>query len=90
MFQPMQHTVLFSRRGLRLALTQAGYTDMEIGPATKTLTADYLAGQVDMYLPAAVKVYRAMSKAVPENLRSAPVNDNIGEPMAFARVPATG
>jgi 2-polyprenyl-3-methyl-5-hydroxy-6-metoxy-1,4-benzoquinol methylase len=90
MFQPMQHTVLFSRRGLRLALTQAGYTDVEIGPATKTLTADYLAGQVDMYLPAAVKAYRAASKAIPEKLRTAPVNVNIGELMAFARVPSTG
>ncbi|MGD0050322.1 MAG: class I SAM-dependent methyltransferase [Vulcanimicrobiaceae bacterium] len=87
MFQPMQHTVLFSRRGLRLALTQAGYIDVEIGPATKTLTADYLAGQVDMYLPAAVKAYRAASKALPAKLRTAPVNVNIGELMAFARVP---
>ena len=86
MFQPMQHTVLFSRRGLRLALTKAGYTDVEIGPATKTLTADYLAGQVQMYLPVAVKAYRAVSKALPEKLRTAPVNVNIGELMAFARV----
>jgi 2-polyprenyl-3-methyl-5-hydroxy-6-metoxy-1,4-benzoquinol methylase len=90
MFQPMQHMVLFSRRGLRLALTKAGYTDVEIGPATKTLTADYLAGQVDMYLPAAVKAYRAASKVIPQRLRAAPVNVNIGELMAFARVPATG
>jgi 2-polyprenyl-3-methyl-5-hydroxy-6-metoxy-1,4-benzoquinol methylase len=86
MFQPMQHTVLFSRRGLRLALTRAGYTDVEIGPATKTLTADYLAGQVDMYLPLAVKAYRAAAKALPEKLRTAPVNVNIGELMALARV----
>jgi SAM-dependent methyltransferase len=90
MFQPMQHTVLFSRRGLRLALTRAGYGDVEIGPATKTLTTDYLAGQVDMYLPLAVKAYRAVSKALPEKLRTAPVNLNIGELMAFARVPASG
>jgi 2-polyprenyl-3-methyl-5-hydroxy-6-metoxy-1,4-benzoquinol methylase len=86
MFQPMQHTVLFSRRGLRLALTRAGFRDIEIGPATKTLTADYLAGQVDMYLPLAVKLYRAAAKAIPEKVRSAPVNVNIGELMAFARV----
>jgi 2-polyprenyl-3-methyl-5-hydroxy-6-metoxy-1,4-benzoquinol methylase len=88
MFQPMQHTVLFSRRGLRLALSSAGYANVEIGPATKTLTADYLAGQIDMYLPAAVKAYRAASRAIPEKLRTAPVNVNIGELMAYARVPA--
>jgi 2-polyprenyl-3-methyl-5-hydroxy-6-metoxy-1,4-benzoquinol methylase len=90
MFQPMQHTVLFSRRGLRLALTRAGFSDIEIGPATKTLTADYLAGQVDMYLPLAVKLYRAAAKAIPEKVRSAPVNVNIGELMAFARVRDVG
>ena len=88
MFQPMQHTVLFSRRGLRLALTRAGFGEIEIGPATKTLTADYLAGQVDMYLPLAVKAYRAASKNLPEKLRTAPINVNIGELMAFARVSA--
>jgi SAM-dependent methyltransferase len=87
MFQPMQHTVLFSRRGLRLALAKAGYTAIEIGPATKTLTADYLAGQVAMYLPVAVRAYRAASSVVPEKLRTTPVNVNIGELMAFARVP---
>ncbi len=86
MFQPMQHTVLFSRRGLRLALTTAGFGDVEIGPATKTLSAEYLAGQVEMYVPLAVRAYRAVSKAVPENIRTAPLNVNIGELMAFARV----
>jgi hypothetical protein len=88
MFQPMQHTVLFSRRGLRLALSRSGYTDVTIGPATKTLTADYLAGQVAMYLPLAVRAYRAASAVVPRTVRTMPVNVNIGELMAFARVPA--
>jgi SAM-dependent methyltransferase len=85
MFQPMQHTVLFSRRGLRLALSEAGYTDVQIGPATKTLTADYLAGQVEMYLPLAVRAYRGAARVVPEKLRTTPVNVNIGELMAYAR-----
>lgn len=88
MFQPLQHTVLFSRRGLRLALANAGYADIEIGPATKTLTAEYLAGQVETYLPIAVRAYRAASRIVPERIRTFPVNVNIGEIMAFARVPA--
>ena len=87
MFQPMQHMVLFSPRGLRLALSAAGYRDIDIGPATKSLTADYLAGQVEMYLPAAVKAYRAASRALPESIRTRPVNVNIGEIMAFARLP---
>ena len=87
MFQPMQHTVLFSRRGLRLALSAAGFDVVSIGAAHKTLTADYLAGQVQMYLPAAVGAYRAASRAIPESLRTRPINLNIGELMAFARLP---
>jgi len=87
MYQPMQHTVLFSKRGLLLALVRAGYESIEIGPAHKTLTADYLAGQVEMYLPIAVKAYRLASRFIPNAMRSAPVSVNIGELMAFARVP---
>jgi SAM-dependent methyltransferase len=87
MFQPMQHTVLFSRRGLRLALSAAGFDVISIGAAHKTLTADYLAGQVQMYLPAVVGAYRGASRAIPENLRTRPINLNIGELMAFARLP---
>ena len=85
MFQPMQHTVLFSKRGLRLALTTAGYIDIEIGPATKTLTADYLAGQVEMYVPLAVRAYRGAARVIPEKLRAKPVNVGIGELMAYGR-----
>jgi len=87
MYQPMQHTVLFSDRGLRLALTKAGLGSIEIEPAYKTLNADYLAGQVEMYLPLAVKAYRVASRVVPRAVRELPLNVNIGELMAFARVP---
>ena len=87
MFQPMQHTVLFSRRGLRLALSAAGFEVASLGPAHKTLTADYLAGQVQMYLPAVVGAYRAASGVIPESLRTRPIDLNIGELMAFARLP---
>jgi len=86
MFQPMQHTVLFARRGLRLALSAAGFDDIVITAAHKTLTADYLAGQVEMYLPAIVSGYRTASRALPESLRTRPVSVNIGEIMAFARL----
>lgn len=84
MYQPMQHTVLFSKRGLRLALTKAGFESISIGPAYKTLTADYLAGQVEMYVPAAVRAYRFAAAVIPHKVRNAPVNVNIGELMAFA------
>jgi 2-polyprenyl-3-methyl-5-hydroxy-6-metoxy-1,4-benzoquinol methylase len=87
MLQPLQHTVLFSRRSLLLALTRAGLEDVRITVARKTLTADYLAGQVEMYLPLAVRAYRAAARVVPASITEAPVSVNIGELMAFARVP---
>jgi 2-polyprenyl-3-methyl-5-hydroxy-6-metoxy-1,4-benzoquinol methylase len=90
MLQPMQHTVLFSSRSLSMALAQAGFTDITVEPAYKTLTADYLAGQVAMYLPAAVRLYRSASGVVPAAIRERPVSINIGELLAFARVPAAG
>ena len=86
MYQPMQHTVLMSERGLKLALSRAGFDSIEIGPANKTLTADYLAGQVEMYLPGPVKAYRSAARVLPSSIRNAPININIGELMAFARV----
>jgi 2-polyprenyl-3-methyl-5-hydroxy-6-metoxy-1,4-benzoquinol methylase len=89
MLQPMQHTVLFSRRSLLLALTRAGLEDVRITVARKTLTADYLAGQVEMYLPLPVRAYRAAARVLPERITKAPVSINIGELMAFARVPQT-
>ncbi len=88
MLQPMQHTVLFSRRSLLLALTRAGLTDVRITVARKTLTADYLAGQVEMYLPLPVRAYRTAARMIPSNITNAPISINIGELMAFARVPA--
>ena len=87
MFQPMQHTVLFSRRGLHLALSAAGFDVVSLGVAHKTLTADYLAGQVEMYLPKLVEAYKSAARVIPEKLRTQPIDLNIGELMAFARLP---
>jgi 2-polyprenyl-3-methyl-5-hydroxy-6-metoxy-1,4-benzoquinol methylase len=87
MLQPLQHTVLFSRRSLLLALTRAGLVDVRITVARKTLTADYLAGQVEMYLPLPVRAYRAAARVLPPTVTNAPLSINIGELMAFARIP---
>jgi hypothetical protein len=39
-----------------------------------------------MYLPAVVNAYRSASRVVPESLRTRPIDLNIGEIMAFARL----
>lgn len=88
MLQPLQHTVLFSPRSLAAALSRAGFVDVKITPARKTLTADYLAGQISPHLPVVARLYQTFSRMVPPFVRRAPVSINIGEIMAFARLPS--
>lgn len=85
MLQPSQHTVLFSRRSLHDALTQAGYADIRLMPARKTLTTDYLARQISEHNPSLARAYAALSPVIPQRLRTTPISVNIGETMAFAR-----
>lgn len=85
MLQPLQHTCLFSPASLRRALETAGYTDIEIMPARKVLTPEYLAGQIKGYNPLIASFYNVLSKVLPEKLRNMPISVNISEIMAFAR-----
>lgn len=87
MLQPMQHTVLFSGKSLTMALERVGFRDVELVPARKVLTADYLAGQVGALSPAMKSVYEIGARIVPSSIRQLPVGVNIGELMAFARWP---
>jgi len=81
----MQHTVLFSRRSLTMALERVGFRDVELVPARKVLTADYLAGQVGSLSPALGRAYQLGARVIPPAIRTLPVGINIGELMAFAR-----
>ena len=85
MLQPSQHTVLFSRKSLRMALSKAGYTDIVLTAARKVLTPDYLAEQVGVHNPLLARAYATVAPAVPKVLRDMPIGVNIGETMAFAR-----
>jgi predicted SAM-dependent methyltransferase len=84
MLQPLQHTVLFSRRSLAGMLRKAGFSDISMTSAYKVLTADYLADQVGALSPAIERTYELVARAVPSGLRRLPVSINIGETMAFA------
>lgn len=85
MLQPLQHTCLFSRESLCAALEKTGFTDIEIMPARKVLTPEYLAGQIKLYNPLIARLYNVLSKAFPKRLRNMPISINISEMMAFAR-----
>lgn len=84
MLQPFQHTILFSGESLRLALEMSGYRDIELMPARKTVTLDYLMQQLKSLNPRTVRMYNRVSRALPGRVRHWPVSLNIGEIMAIA------
>jgi 2-polyprenyl-3-methyl-5-hydroxy-6-metoxy-1,4-benzoquinol methylase len=85
MLQPMQHTVLFSRRGIADLLERCGFSGVQVGTAHKVLTMDYLAEQLTETNPGLSRVYQATSWIVPGALKRRPLAVNIGEFDAYAR-----
>ncbi len=51
MLQPMQHLTIFSRRAMRLALEEAGFSEISFEVATKTVSYEYLTEQVRPLTP---------------------------------------
>lgn len=88
MLQPLQHTFLFSRRSMGLALERAGFQVAAIRSATKSLTLDYLAGQIAEHNPAVHRVYRRVAPAIPRALRHRVFRVHIGEMLVVAVNPA--
>jgi len=88
MLQPMQHTTLMSRLGLRIALERAGFCEVAVTTARKTLTLEYLFEQVRDHNPALHAAYAVTRRMVPGAVRSHPVRINIGELLAVAVKPS--
>jgi 2-polyprenyl-3-methyl-5-hydroxy-6-metoxy-1,4-benzoquinol methylase len=85
MLQPMQHTILFSRRSIAALLEQCGFGEIQVDTTHKFLTMDYLADQLVATNPSLHRVYRATRWIVPGPLRRKPFPVNIGEFVAYAR-----
>jgi 2-polyprenyl-3-methyl-5-hydroxy-6-metoxy-1,4-benzoquinol methylase len=85
MLQPMQHTVLFSRRSIAALLERCGFGEVQVETTHKVLTMDYLADQLTATNPGLNRVYQATSWLVPGPLRRKPFPVNIGEFVAYAR-----
>ena len=85
MLQPMQHTVLFSRRGIADLLERCGFADVQVEPAHKVLTIDYLADQLTATNPGINRLYQVMNWLIPSSLKRKPLAINIGEFVAYAR-----
>ena len=88
MLQPMQHTTLMSRLGLRIAAERAGFQEVVVTAARKTLTLEYLFEQVRDHNPALHAAYGVTRRIVPGAVRSHPLRINIGELLAVAVKPS--
>jgi 2-polyprenyl-3-methyl-5-hydroxy-6-metoxy-1,4-benzoquinol methylase len=84
MLQPMQHLSLFSREALRIALTNAGFRPLVLGPAHKVLSFEYLIGQLSTLNPLIHTTLGAATRLVPSRTMQAWRAINIGEVLAIA------
>ena len=85
MLQAMQHLHLFSRRALRLLLESAGFAVRHVDVAYKTLTADYLLGQIAPLNPLLARGLGHLGRALPATFLTKHRRVNIGELLMVAR-----
>ena len=85
MLQPMQHLHLFSARALTQTLEAAGFTDVVVGTAYKTLSFEYLFDQISTLNPLLSTTLGAFGRLVPSSVLKKYRRINIGEILATAR-----
>lgn len=86
MLQPFQHTFLFSGSRFAKVLEQVGLSPLEIRGAEKVMTIDYLVGQMQIYFPLAVKIFR-WARPLFLGRTARPIPFHIGEFIAIAQKP---
>lgn len=79
MLQPLQHTFLFSKQAMQKALDLSGYNILQVQNSYKTLTLEYLAGQISLYNPLLTRFYKILSPFLPGFICNQPFSVNIGE-----------
>lgn len=86
MLQPLQHSILFSKKGLSSVLKETGFHELASVPAYKVLSFDYLSGQLKDLNPVLSKVMTMVSRAIPRSLSKKPIRINISEFMSISRL----
>ena len=86
MLQPLQHTVLLSRKSALRLLEAAGLDLITIDGTKKVFSADYLFGQLQAVNPTLHRMYTIAQKFLPKALREKKFMVNIGEMMFGARL----
>lgn len=84
MFQPMQHTMLFSSKSLSLAMNKAGFKNIRIATAYKSVTLEYLFQQIQDYNPFIYNTFKRFKFLIPKRILVKPLEINIGEILAIA------
>ena len=84
MLQPLQHTVLFSRRGIAELLQNTGFRVRAVESAFKTITIDYLGEQLAETNAGLYRVFRAIRGLLPRRVLHGSIAVNIGEFIVFA------
>jgi cyclopropane fatty-acyl-phospholipid synthase-like methyltransferase len=88
MLQPMQHLHLFSARALAHSLEAAGFSDVTVTTAYKTLSFGYLLDQISTLNPLLASGLGTMGRLMPASALRKYRRINIGELLAVARRPA--
>ena len=82
MLQPMQHLSLFSNRSLERALRSAGFGEITVRTAYKTLSIDYLINQIKPLNPVLSGTLDTLMRVVPAPVLRKYRRINIGEILA--------
>ena len=85
MLQPMQHLSLFSGRSLERALRDAGFGEVTVRTAYKTLSIDYLINQIKPLNPVLSGTLDTLTRVVPASALRKYRRINIGEILAVGR-----
>jgi 2-polyprenyl-3-methyl-5-hydroxy-6-metoxy-1,4-benzoquinol methylase len=79
MYQPMQHTILFSPEALQSSVTRVGFKSTVNLPAYKSLSFKYLTDQIKILNPILFKICNLLNKILPKFLVERPIFLNISE-----------
>lgn len=89
MLQPLQHTVLFSRKAMKKLLLKEGFVNIKIEATYKYLTFEYLAKQLLETNKLISFLMKGVLAMTPTFIKKRPFRVNISEFIVFARKPRT-
>jgi 2-polyprenyl-3-methyl-5-hydroxy-6-metoxy-1,4-benzoquinol methylase len=85
MRQPYQHTILFSKTGLKKMFEKNGFQVVCMGPAYKVLTFDYLTKQLRILNPVLSAIMGGLCALLPNKVIHYPLKINISEFILMAK-----